>query len=243
MKNKKRLDSILVELYAHYSRTQLQSWVIQGKVFVDDQKIVKPGTQVAEDSKVILTAEQPKYVSRAGWKIEKALEHFDLDVTDFTVLDAGLSTGGFADCLLQKGAKKIYGIDVGHSQAHEQIRQDERVVVLERVNLRDYKHEGDSIDLVTLDLSFISLLKVMDTVKAVLEPGKHLIALIKPQFEAEPGNVPKGGVITDSKLHKKLVDSVVQQVKEEGFEFRGVIESPILGTAGNKEFLAYFIRF
>lgn len=242
MKVKKRLDALLAELYPNYSRTQLQSWIIQGKVFVDDQKVTKPGIQIAEDAHLVLTAQQPKYVSRAGWKMEKALEHFQIDVAGFIVLDAGLSTGGFTDCLLQYGAAQVYGIDVGHNQAHEKIRQDERVIVLERTNLRDYNHVGDPIDLVTLDLSFISLLKVMDTVQSLLAPGKSLITLIKPQFEAEPGLVPKGGVISDPGLHKKIIDSVVQGVEDHGFTCKGVIDSPILGTAGNKEFLAHFVR-
>lgn len=242
MKNKKRLDARLAELYPEYSRTQLQAWIMQGKVFVEDQKVTKPGVQVADDATVVLTAEQPKYVCRAGWKLEKALDHFAIDVKDYVVLDAGLSTGGFTDCLLQRGAQKVYGIDVGYGQAHEKIRQEPRVIVMEKTNLRDYQHIGEQIDLVSLDLSFISLLKVMDTVKAVLQSGGKLVTLIKPQFEAGRGQVPRGGVIKNPEVHKEVVASVVAQVEAEGFVCQGVIDSPILGAAGNREFLAYFIK-
>lgn len=242
MKLKKRLDSLLSEMYPEYSRTQLQSWIIQGKVFVEGKKETKPGTSVLESAKILLTAEQPKYVCRAGWKLEKALEHFALDVSGLCILDAGLSTGGFTDCLLQRGAQKVYGIDVGTAQVHEKIRKDTRVVVMEQTNLRDYQHQGEPIGLVTLDLSFISILKVMKTINALLSPGGKLVTLIKPQFEAERGEVPRGGVIKDSAVHQKIVDSVIARIQKEGYTLKGVIDSPITGTAGNKEFLAYFVK-
>lgn len=242
MKNKKRLDLCLAELYPHYSRAQLQSFIMQGDVFVDGVKITKPGMSIANDVEIVLKAEPPKYVCRAGWKLEKALDYFNIDPTGFIILDAGLSTGGFTDCLLQRGAQKIYGVDVGYGQAHEKIRSDARVVVLERTNLREYKHVGEPLDLVTLDLSFISLLKVIDVVKKLLQPGNCLITLIKPQFEAGRGEVPAGGVIKDSALHQRVVADVVAGIEVEGFACKGVIESPILGAAGNKEFLACFER-
>ena len=242
MKIKKRLDAFLGELYPQYSRTQLQSFIMQGKVFIDGVKVTKPGVVVPQDAEVVCTAEQPKYVCRAGWKLEKALDHFGIDVAGLVVLDAGLSTGGFTDCMLQRGAKKVFGVDVGHTQAHEKIRQDERVVVLERTNLKEYKHLGEQIDLITLDLSFISLLKVMEVVKGLLVPGGKLVTLIKPQFEADRSEVPAGGVIKDTALQQRLVDSVVAGIQAEGFELQGITESPILGTAGNREFLAYFVK-
>lgn len=241
MKNKKRLDAALAELYPQYSRTQLQSFIMQGEVFVDGVKTTKSGVFVAEDAEIVLKAEPPKYVCRAGWKLEKALDHFAIDVKDLIILDAGLSTGGFTDCLLQRGAKKIYGVDVGYGQVHEKIRRDPRVVVLEQTNLRDYEHAGEPLDLITLDLSFISILKVMATVKKYLKPDGRLVTLIKPQFEAERGQVPAGGVIIDPVLHKKIVDNVVRNIEAEGFACQGVIESPILGAAGNREFLALFL--
>jgi len=246
MKQKKRLDLLVHELYPQYSRRQIQSWIMQGKVQVDDRIITKSGHQCAEDATITLDVEEPKYVSRAGFKLEKALDHFNIDVKDLVVLDAGLSTGGFADCLLQRGAKKIYGVDVGYGQVHEKIRNDDRVVVIERTNLRKKDdvlfHVDQKVDLVTLDLSFISVLKVMDTVVAVLKDDGKLVILIKPQFEAEKRDVGKGGIIKDEAVHQKVVERVTKGVKDRGFELVGVIDSPILGTSGNKEFLAYFKR-
>jgi len=245
MKNKKRLDVFVHELFPQYSRRQIQSWIMQGKVTVNDKIVTKSGTQVADDAKIVMDVQEPKYVGRAGFKIEKALDHFAIDVTDMLVLDAGLSTGGFTDCLLQRGAKKIYGVDVGYGQVHEKIRNDDRVVVIERTNLRHtenvVKHlEQNKVDLVTLDLSFISILKVMDTVDTVLKPGGYLITLIKPQFEAGRHEVGKGGIVKDETVHKKVIEKVTEGIKQYGFELVGVTESPIEGASGNKEFLAYF---
>src|SRR3989337_2239975 len=182
MSKKKRLDQVVHERASSFSRRQIQSWIMQGKVKVDDGVVTKPGTQVGQDAKIEYDFEEPKFVSRAGFKLEKALDHFGLDVQDFVVMDAGISTGGFTDCLLQRGAKKIYGIDVGYGQLAEKIRLDPRVVIMERTNLRDVRDLGEKVDLVTLDLSFISILKVMDAVCSVLKDDAHLITLIKPQF-------------------------------------------------------------
>ena len=172
---KKRLDIKILELYPAYSRRQIQSWIMQGKVHVDDVLQTKAGTLVGDDAHIKLTIEEPKYVSRAGFKLEKALDHFTIDVTDLVALDAGLSTGGFTDCLLQRGIKKVYGIDVGYGQAHEKIRADKRVVVQERTNLRELRELPEMVDLVTLDLSFISILKVMDAVTRVLKNNGILL--------------------------------------------------------------------
>lgn len=242
MDKKKRLDQVLQELLPAYSKTQIQSWIMQGKVKVDGKVITKAGSPVSPQAKIEYDIEQPKYVSRAGFKLEKALEHFNIDVTGLIVLDAGLSTGGFADCLLQAGAKKIYGVDVGYGQVHEKIRNDPRVVVLERTNLRELKTVGQPVDLVTLDLSFISVLKVMDAVNALLKADGQLIILIKPQFEAAKHEVGRGGIVKDPEIHKKVIDQVTSAIALQGYELIGVIESPILGTTGNKEFLACFIR-
>jgi len=242
MAKKKRLDLLLSELYPHCSRTQLQSWIMQGKATIDGQIQTKAGTQVAEDADVALTVEQPKFVSRAGFKLERALEHFGIDVHGMVVLDAGLSTGGFTDCLLQRGAKKIYGVDVGYGQVHEKIRNDSRVIVLERTNLRELTTVGELVDLVTLDLSFISVLKVMPAVLGMLKERGQLIILIKPQFEARKEDVGKGGIIKDAAIHAQVIERVTGGIKGCGFELVGVIDSPITGTMGNKEFLAYFKR-
>lgn len=240
--SKKRLDAKLLELYPQYSRRQIQSWIMQGKVMVNDAVITKNGIMIPDDAHIVLAVEEPKYVSRAGFKLEKALDHFHIDVTNLVAMDAGLSTGGFADCLLQRGIKKLYGIDVGYGQVHEKIRTDPRVIVKERTNLRLVRDLGEKIDIVTLDLSFISVLKVMDAVKSVLKDDGQLIVLIKPQFEAQKEQVGRGGIIKDPAIHQSVIEQVTKGIEAEGFSCIGVIESPIEGATGNKEFLAYFKR-
>jgi 23S rRNA (cytidine1920-2'-O)/16S rRNA (cytidine1409-2'-O)-methyltransferase len=242
MIEKKRLDQLLHEREPQYSRAQIQSWIMQGKVSIDGKVITKPGTIIAVDTQLTYDFKEPKYVSRAGFKLEKALEHFKIDVTGFVVMDAGLSTGGFTDCLLQKGAQKVYGVDVGYGQVHEKIRNDARVEVIERTNLREVRDLGQLVDLVTLDLSFISVLKVMDAVDAVLKPDGKLLVLIKPQFEARKEDVGKGGIIRDPKIHEEVIKRVTSGIQGHGYQCQGVTQSPIEGTTGNKEFLGYFIR-
>lgn len=242
MANKKRLDVIVHEQFPQYSRRQIQSWIMQDKVTVEGRVANKAGVLVNEDAVIVLDAHEPKFVGRAGFKIEKALDYFGVDVTGLVVLDAGLSTGGFTDCLLQRGARKVYGVDVGYGQVHEKIRGDERVVVMERTNLRELKTVGELVDLVTLDLSFISILKVMDAVDAVLKPDGQLITLIKPQFEAERRNVGKGGIVSDPAVHAQVIEHVTHGIMEHGFALIGTTESPIQGAMGNTEFLAYFKR-
>jgi len=239
---KKRLDLLVHEKFPQYSRRQIQSWIMQGKVQVDDRVITKSGTPVASDACINLIVKEPKYVSRAGLKMEKALDHFTIDVEGLTVLDAGLSTGGFTDCLLGRGVKKVYGVDVGYGQVHEKIRNDPRVIIMERTNLRALRTVGERVDLVTLDLSFISILKVMDAVLSLLKDDGQLITLIKPQFEAQRKDVGRGGIIKDPKVHDAVVERVTNGIKERGFTLVGVVESPITGASGNKEFLAYFKR-
>ncbi len=239
-KIKKRLDQRVQEEYPELSKTLIQSIIMQGKVKVEDQVETKPGTQLTADKKIEVDLEKPKFVSRAGFKLEEALDLFNLDVVDFVVLDAGLSTGGFTDCLLQRGAKKVYGVDVGYGQVHEKISDDPRVVVMERTNLRNLKRLPEKVDLVTLDLSFISVLKVIDAVAKQLNDEGNLIVLIKPQFEAEKHQVGKGGIIKDTKVHDEVIEKVTQGIIAHGFDLVGVIDSPITGTMGNKEFLAYF---
>jgi 23S rRNA (cytidine1920-2'-O)/16S rRNA (cytidine1409-2'-O)-methyltransferase len=242
MSSKKRLDVKLLELYPAYSRRQIQSWIMQGKVIVNDAVITKNGILIPDDARIVLNVEEPKYVSRAGFKLEKALDHFNIDVNGLVALDAGLSTGGFSDCLLQRGIKKIYGIDVGYGQVHEKIRNDPRVVVMERTNLREVRELGAKVDLATLDLSFISVLKVMDAITNVMKDDGQLIVLIKPQFEAQKEDVGRGGIIRDPAIHQRVIEHVTKGVEAAGFSCVGVIESPIEGATGNKEFLAYFRR-
>jgi len=239
---KKRLDIIVHELYPQYSRCQIQSWIMQGRVTVDGNMATKAGMQVHDDASIVLDIQEPKFVGRAGFKLEKALDHFAIDVQGMTVLDAGLSTGGFTDCLLQRGAKKVYGVDVGYGQVHEKIRNDARVAVLERTNLRHLREVGEKVDLITLDLSFISVLLVMEAVQALLKKDGQLIVLIKPQFEAQKHEVGRGGIIKDAEVHKRVVEKVTTGIELHGFKGEGVIDSPILGTQGNKEFIGLFKR-
>lgn len=241
-KIKKRLDVALRELLPEYDEKHVQSWIMQGKVFVDDEKITKPGTLVAEDAKITHSIEEQKFVSRAGLKLEKALDHFNIDVHSLVVLDAGISTGGFTDCLLQRGAKKVYGVDVGYGDVHEKIRIDERLILLEKTNLKLLETVGESVDLITLDLSFISVLKVMPTVCKILKKNGSLLVLIKPQFEASKHEVEAGGIVRNDHIRQIIVDTTVEGIKKYGFDGIGVIESPIFGAKGNKEFLAYFVR-
>ncbi len=241
-KIKKRLDQLVQEKMPQYSRTQIQSWIMQGKVLVEGKPLTKAGTLVDEEADLELRVEEPKYVSRAGFKLEKALDHFGIDVHNLVVLDAGISTGGFTDCLLQRGAKKIYGVDVGYGQVHEKVAHDPRLILLERTNLRTLDSVGEQVDMVTLDLSFISLLKIMDAVNKILTSTGQLVVLIKPQFEAGKEDVGRGGIIKDPKVHQEVIARVTQGIQQHGFDLIGVIDSPILGGSGNKEFLAYFKR-
>lgn len=239
MAKKQRLDAVLAALFPQHSRTLLQSLIMQGKARVNEQVVTKPGTPVPADATVTLDDAMPKYVSRAGFKLEAALDHAGLDVTDLVVLDAGLSTGGFTDCLLQRGARRVYGVDVGHGQVHEKMARDERVVVMERTNLRHLEHLPEKVDLATLDLSFISLLTVMPAVVNLLKPNGRVLCLIKPQFEAGREHIRRGGVVTDAAVHQEVIDRVVAGCVQLGLHLRGeVIASPIQGaTSGNTEFL------
>ncbi len=239
-KIKKRLDVIVHGLLPEYDEKHIQSWIMQGKVRVDDQVVSKPGAQVSVDAKITHSIDNPKYVSRAGLKLEKALEYFAIDVIGLTVVDAGISTGGFTDCLFQHGAAKVYGVDVGYGDVHDRIRNDERLVLLEKTNLRLLDTVGETVDLITLDLSFISVLAVMPTVVRLLKKNGQLIILIKPQFEASKHEVGAGGIVRDEKIRQALVDTVVAGIEKYGFDCVGVTDSPIFGTKGNKEFLAYF---
>lgn len=240
---KKRLDVALLERYPNLSRNQIQGFIMQGKVLVDGKPVTKPGTPVADDAEINLTAVTPKYVSRAGFKLEAALDAFGTNVENAVVLDAGISTGGFTDCLLQRGAQRVYGIDVGYGQVHEKIRNDSRVVLYEKTNLRHLEFLPEPVDLITLDLSFISLLKVMPALCKLIAPHGKIIALIKPQFEAEREEVCRGGIVKDPAVHQKVIDKITKGMLEYGFNLKKLIESPVLGgTAGNKEFLGLFER-
>ncbi|XP_043707007.1 hemolysin A isoform X2 [Telopea speciosissima] len=226
-KKKRRLDEICLERFQQYSRTFIQSWIIQGKVFVNGRVVNKAGTPVSDKATVEIMAEVPKYVCRAGHKLEAAIEKLGVDVGGKVALDSGLSTGGFTDCLLQYGVSYVYGVDVGYGQVAEKIRRDERVSVIERTNLRYLSALPQKVDLVTLDLSFISILLVMPAVVNVMKNDAALVTLVKPQFEAR---------------RSQVLERIIKGVENFGFCSKGWIESPLKGAEGNTEFLVYFYR-
>ncbi|XP_056170579.1 uncharacterized protein LOC115690194 isoform X2 [Syzygium oleosum] len=239
---KKRLDEVCLERYQQYSRNIIQSWILQGKVFVNGKVVNKAGAPVSDQSNVEIIAEIPKYVCRAGYKLEAAIEQLGVDVEGKVALDSGLSTGGFTDCLLQYGASFVYGVDVGYGQVADKIRRDERVSVIERTNLRYLPGLPQKVDLVTLDLSFISILLVMPAVVNVMKEEATLVTLVKPQFEARRSQVGGGGIVRDPLVHQEVLEKIINGVENFGFQKKGWIESPLKGAEGNTEFLICFIR-
>lgn len=241
MKNLKRIDQLLVERGLAESREKAQALVMAGQVLADEQKIDKAGRKVADKATIRLLGEPPKFVSRAGFKIEAALEAFSVDVAGLTCLDVGSSTGGFTDCLLQRGARKVYAVDVGTNQLHWKLRQDPRVEVRERVNAR-YLSEQDVpelCDFVCCDVSFISAELVLPAVLSRLKSDAQAVLLAKPQFEVGRGQVGKGGIVTDSRLHAATVEKLQASLGSLGFGRVESMDSPILGAEGNKEFLLW----
>ncbi|UCG84695.1 MAG: TlyA family RNA methyltransferase [Dehalococcoidia bacterium] len=235
---RKRIDSLLVTRGIAESREKARAMVMSGDVFVDDVVVVKPGTLVKEDAHLRLQ-EGPKFVSRGGIKLERALDEFNVDVTSLVVLDVGASTGGFTDCLLKRGASRVYAVDVGYGQLDYRLRQDSRVIVMERVNARYPLDLPESVDLATLDLSFISLEKVIPSVADAVKGGGRLIALVKPQFETERRQVKKGGLVKAPQIHADVLGRFISWAVNKGFRLGGIVPSPILGADGNKEFFVY----
>lgn len=236
---KQRLDALLFDRGLVESREQGRRLIIAGEVSVDGRTMTKPGTPVTGEEEIRL-ASRPPFVSRAGLKLQAALDRFDIDVSGWVVADVGASTGGFTDCLLQRGAARVYAIDVGYGQLAWKLRQDPRVVVMERVNARHLDHLPEPVDLATFDVSFISLEMVIPAVRRLLKPQGFLIALIKPQFEAGRGQVGKGGVVKDSEVHRAVLLRVLGWAGSQGLAVLGLTPSPIKGPAGNREFLASF---
>ncbi|KAK9117786.1 hypothetical protein Scep_015879 [Stephania cephalantha] len=241
-KKRRRLDEICLERFQQYNRNFIQSWILQGKVTLDGKIVTKAGTPVSDKAIVEITAQVPKYVCRAGYKLEAAIEQLDIDVRGKVALDSGLSTGGFTDCLLQHGASFVYGIDVGYGQVADKIRRDERVCIMERTNLRYLPGLPQKVDLVTLDLSFISILLVMPAVVSVMKNEATLITLVKPQFEARRSQVGGGGIVRDPAVHREVLEKITKGVETYGFCSKSWIESPLKGAAGNTEFLVCFRR-
>ena len=241
MKIKKRLDVLLVErLYAD-SRTKAQAIIMSGNVYVNGQKADKPGTSFEETVDIEVRGAVCPYVSRGGLKLEKALRDFGVNPEGYVCSDSGASTGGFTDCLLQQGAKKVFAIDVGYGQLDWKIRSDERVVVMERTNIRYVTPDdlGELLDLSVIDVSFIGLEIVLPTIKTLLKPTGQVLCLIKPQFEAGKENVGKKGVVRDPRIHQMVLDNFVALVKGLNFKILGLTFSPVKGPEGNIEFLGH----
>ncbi|MEK6256461.1 MAG: TlyA family RNA methyltransferase [Chloroflexota bacterium] len=238
MASKTRIDILLVERGLVKTRALAQRMVMAGQVRVNDQVMLKPSTKVAGGANLTLD-EGPRYVSRGGEKLEGALDDFKIDVAGLTCADVGASTGGFTDCLLQHGAKKVYAIDVGKGILHWKLRQDARVVVMEQTNARYVEKLPETMELVTIDVSFISLKVLLPVVKNWFgEAGGQVIALIKPQFEAGRSIAAKGkGVIRDPEVHRQVLEDVLGFAEEQGFGVRGLTRSPLVGPKGNVEFL------
>ncbi len=239
---KQRLDVLLVERGLYKSRAQAQSAVMAGEILVNDQKIDKPGTQVENTSNIRILGNKIAYVSRGGLKLEKALRVFPVNLEGKVLADIGASTGGFTDCALQNGARKVFAIDVGYGQLAWKLRNDERVVNMERTNARYIDPEKiEKVDGVLIDVSFISLDKILPTVKKLLTPGGFVIALIKPQFEAGRDNVGKKGIVRHSAVHESVIKKVIAFAENDDFGIKGLDFSPVKGQEGNIEYLLYLV--
>lgn len=244
MKNKKRLDLLLTEQGLAETRAKAQALIMSGQVYVDGQKADKAGAAFPATARIAVRGSACPYVSRGGLKLAKALRDFGVDPTGFVCSDSGASTGGFTDCLLQHGAKKVFAIDVGYGQLAWSIRSDPRVVTMERTNIRYVKPEdlGEPLDLSVVDVSFISLKIVLPAIRALLKPTGQVLCLIKPQFEAGKDLVGKKGVVREPAVHKMVLDAFVELAKSLEFTILGLTFSPVKGPEGNIEFLGHLTR-
>ena len=238
---KERLDVLLVKRNLVQSRERAKTTIMAGLVLVDGQKIDKAGTMVKPEAEIRLLGNDLPYVSRGGLKLEKAIKEFGVSLQGKVAADIGASTGGFTDCMLQNGAIKVFAIDVGYGQLAWSLRTDERVVNMERTNVRNVTPEqlGQQVDLASIDVAFISLEKVLPAVKAMLQPAGEIVALIKPQFEAGREKVGKKGVVRDAKVHEEVIEKVIGFALENGFSIHNLEYSPIKGPEGNIEYLVY----
>ena len=239
--NKKRLDILLVEQGLSESREKAKATIMSGLVYVNGIKTDKSGTFVSEEAKLEIRGSPLKYVSRGGLKLEKAILDFGLSLDNKCAMDVGASTGGFSDCMLQNGARKIYAVDVGYGQLAWQIRNDPRVVVMERTNIRHVTPEDidEPLDFCSIDVSFISLKLVLPVVHGLLRPGGEVVCLIKPQFEAGRENVGKKGVVRDPMVHCQVLENFLQYAASAGFRVLNLSFSPVKGPEGNIEYLSY----
>ena len=241
MSNKTRLDVLLVERGLQETRQKAQATIMSGLVFVNNQKVDKVGTPVANDAEIEVRGNALRYVSRGGLKLEKAMTSFALSLDGCICGDIGASTGGFTDCMLQNGAKKVYAVDVGYGQLDWKLRNDPRVVCMERTNARYLSHEQipDELDFASIDVSFISLKLILPAVHNVLKTGGHVACLVKPQFEAGREKVGKKGVVRDPSVHLEVLQNFLIHAKESGFTVLDLTYSPIRGPEGNIEYLGY----
>lgn len=238
MAKKMRLDVLLVEREMVESRAKAQALIMAGEVSSAGRVVTKPGTVMSADTPISIR-ERPPFVGRGGIKLAHALKEFGVDPEGLTALDVGASTGGFTDCLLQGGARRVYALDVGRGQLDYGLRRDDRVVVMERVNAHFAFELPEKVGVATVDVSFISLTQVLPNVLAHLEPWGRVVALVKPQFEARRREVGKGGVVRDPMIHARVLGRVVRWATESGLRLRGITPSPILGAAGNREFFVH----
>ncbi len=241
---RERIDKLLVDRGLADSRTKAQALVMAGAVLVDEQLVRKSSEVFLPQAQIRIKDEAAaRYVGRGGLKLEAALRHFEIDVAGLVCLDVGASTGGFTDCLLQHGARRVVAVDVGHNQIDWKLRNDSRVEVREGVNARYLTADDfdDKFDLVTIDVSFISVTKILPAVTLLLKSDGRIITLIKPQFEVGKGEVGKGGIVRDPVQHQRVINEVNQAVESQGLRVKGVIESPIAGADGNVEFLALYV--
>lgn len=236
---KTRIDQLLVDKGLVESRQRAQAFILAGKVLVNRVPVTKAGTRVLSTADIHVKEDEIPYVSRGALKLEEALKTLDIDITHDVCLDIGASTGGFTDCLLRHGAAKVYAVDVGYGQLAWSLRSDDRVVVLERTNIRYLTEEQvpEPVDVVTIDTSFISLKLVVPAALKFMKKGGRILALIKPQFEVGKGKVGKGGVVKDPALHTEVIETLSHFFQELGLEKEEVIPSPILGPKGNREFI------
>lgn len=241
MSGKKRLDVLLAERGLQESRQRAQAVIMSGEVFVNGQRVDKPGTAVAEDAQIEIRGGTLPYVSRGGLKLEKAMATFPIDLHGAVCADIGASTGGFTDCMLQNGAAKVYAVDVGYGQLAWKLRSDPRVVCLERTNARYLTHEQvpDELDFASVDVSFISLKLILPPLNGLLKAGGRAACLVKPQFEAGREKVGKKGVVRDPDVHLEVLEHFLDHAKESGFTVLGLTYSPIRGPEGNIEYLGY----
>ncbi len=238
---KKRLDVLLVERGLAETRERAQALILAGEVRVDDRPARKAGEQVDEAAAITVRTPLP-YVSRGGYKLAGALDEFGVSVEGLVCADIGASTGGFTDVLLQRGAARVYAVDVGYGQLAWKLRQDSRVIVMDRVNARYLESLPEPVDLVVIDVSFISLELMLRTATRLLKPDGRVVALVKPQFEAGRERVGRGGIVRDIETHRIVLDKIVHASEELGFTVLGLARSSILGTEGNVEFLIYLAR-